>query len=387
MATVQIDIVRSRSDRRRFLSLPWHLYRHDPAWVAPLRIERAQRLDPTKNAFFRHGAAALFLARIGREIVGSISAQVDQSEVRGPGSEVDFVPRTSHLGPPKEGAFGFYEAIDDQSVADALLAAATDWLHARGVSKMIGPCNFRLEDPAPGFLTKGFAYRPMFMMAYSKPYYPQQVERAGCTSVMDLHSYSVDKEHPLPPDLLSRAAQAASIPGMRVRCIRMARLYEEAELIRQLMNEALKNNWGFVPFSEAHVRKMARDLKMLADPRIILIAEVEGRPVGVVINLPNYYDILADCDGRLFPKGLYRMWRCRDRITSLRGYAMGILPEYQGHGVGCLLLRESYANGMAAGYLTGEITWILGSNKGMNELAQFLGGQQQKAYRLYQKSW
>ncbi|MBI2345325.1 MAG: hypothetical protein HYV03_00210 [Deltaproteobacteria bacterium] len=362
----EIVEVRNWRARRLFLRLPWRLYRHDPAWVAPLRIELARRIDPRKNPYFRHGEAALFLARAGREVVGRISAQVERAA--------------------SEGAFGFYEAVDDQTVADTLLGAASEWLRRRGVGKVMGPCNFRLEDPAPGFLTRGFDLPPAFMMAYSKPHYPSQLERAGFTTVMDLHSYCVDKEHPLPQGLLDRADQAAAIPGLRIRQLQMERLFDEAELLRGIFNGALKNNWGFVPFSAAQARQMARDLKMLADPRIVLIAEVENRPIGAVINLPNYNDILADCNGRLFPKGLYRLWRCRHRIRGLRGYAMGILPDYQGHGVGCLLIREAHTRGMAAGYTYGEITWVLGSNKGMNELAQYLGGQQQKGYRLYQRT-
>ncbi|MBI4239203.1 MAG: hypothetical protein HY696_12420 [Deltaproteobacteria bacterium] len=366
MLPISVEQVRTWWQQRRFLALPWRLYRTDPAWVAPLRLELAQRLNRKKNPYFRKGDAALFLARRGREVVGRISAQVDA------------------VGAPS-GAFGFYEAIDDPTVAQALLTAASEWLRVRGVQKMVGPCNFRLEDPAPGFLTEGFEHRPTFMMAYSKPYYPAQMEAAGLQTVMDLHAYRGDKDHPLPSTLIERAAVADRIPQFQVREIQMDRLYAEAELLRALFNEGLKNNWGFVPFSSAHARKMAHDLRLLADPRIILIAEVAGRPVGAVINLPNFNDLFADCNGRLFPKGFYRMWRCRNRIQGIRGYAIAILPEYQKHGVGCLLLRESFARAVVAGYTYGEISWILGSNKGMNDLAVFTGSQRQKAYRLYEQ--
>jgi len=232
------------------------MLRHAPSRLPP-RPARSGGVFPAKGP------------RRGREVVGRISAQVDA------------------VGAPS-GAFGFYEAIDDHDVARALLTAASEWLRARGVQKMVGPCNFRLEDPAPGFLTEGFEHRPTFMMAYSKPYYPAQMEEAGLQTVMDLHAYRGDKDHPLPSTLIERAAVADRIPQFQVREIQMDRLYAEAELLRALFNEGLKNNWGFVPFSSAHARKMAHDLRLLADPRIILIAEVAGRPVGAVINLPNF---------------------------------------------------------------------------------------------------
>ena len=37
--------------------------RNDPAWVPPLIIERKAFLDRKRHPFYRHGDAALFLAR------------------------------------------------------------------------------------------------------------------------------------------------------------------------------------------------------------------------------------------------------------------------------------------------------------------------------------
>ncbi|MBI2344308.1 MAG: GNAT family N-acetyltransferase [Deltaproteobacteria bacterium] len=370
--TPTIVHVRSARSRRAFLNLPRRIYGRGDAWIEPLRLELAQRLDPEKNAFFRQSDAVLFLATHGRTVVGRISAQID---------------RLAHPGDaPGEGNFGFYEAIDDRSVGAALFGAAEAWLRERRAKKMVGPYNFRLEDPAPGFLREGFHLRPMFMMPYSKPYYLDHARQAGLTETMRLNSYSVTSEFPLPAWIVERVAQARRVPGLVVRPIDLAKLSEEAEIIRQIFNEALKNNWGFVPFTEKQVRAMARDLRRIADPRIILIAEVDRRPVGVVINLPNYNDILHDCRGRLFPKGLYRILFRKSDIQSMRGYAFAVLPEYQSQGIGVLLIAESWERCPAAGYRSGEITWVLGDNTGMNSLAEGFGGKAEKQYAIYNKT-
>lgn len=370
--TLQVRPVCSLRERRDFLNLPRAIYADSPAWVEPLRIELRMRLNPEKNPYFRHGAAELFMAYQNGRPVGRVSAQLDRV-----GTEGD---------PPREGHFGFYECVEDAGVSRALFSAAADWLGARRVPKIVGPYNFRLEDPAPGFLSHGFEKRPMFMMSYSKPYYLKQAEAFGFSKVMELKSYDVSRSRPIPQMVWDRADKAAAIPGMRVREISMKHMYDEAEIIRGIFNESLKGNWGFVPFSAAQARAMARDLKMLADPRIILIAEVDDRPVGAVINLPNYYELLWDCKGRLFPKGLYRMTFHKKRIHSLRGYAMAVLPDYQSQGVGTLLLAESFNRGGRAGYDTGEVTWILGSNTSMSELTQAFGGIEDKRYTIVEKN-
>lgn len=367
---ISIQSVQTKSDLSLFIDLPWKLYADYPRWMPPLKFELTKRLDVRKNSFFKKGRGQLFLAKKGDEVVGRISASID--------------PVNMKKSENREGNFGCYESIKDMDVAQALVGAGLNWLKENNVSKVIGPIHFRLEDPYPGFLVDGHQCYPYFMMAYSMPYYPKQMDELGFEKVMDLYSYEVDKDCPLPKELSEKAEEASKIEGLRLRNINMKNLYADAEIIGDIFNEALSSNWGHVPFTKGYVRKMAKDLKMLADPRIIFIAEVKGRPVGAVINLPNYNDLLGDLNGSIFPRGIMRILFQKKRIKSLRGYAMAVRNEFQGSGLGCLLTKESFIAGRAAGYERGEVTWVLGNNSSMNKLAEFMGGNCNKTYRLYQ---
>ena len=55
MGSLEVRPVHSTGDLRRFIELPFRLYRDEPNWVAPLRFERQQFLDRRKNPFFEHG--------------------------------------------------------------------------------------------------------------------------------------------------------------------------------------------------------------------------------------------------------------------------------------------------------------------------------------------
>jgi GNAT superfamily N-acetyltransferase len=368
MPPLTIIKVASRRDLKSFIDLPWKLYKVDKHWIAPLRIDIKSRLN-LKRGLLGKGRAALFLARRDKEVVGRISASFLKSTLQATG----------------EGNFGFYEMIDDLDVARALMDRAMAWLKEKGAKKAIGPYSFLLEDPYPAFLADSYDRPPYFMMTYSKPYYLDQMKALGFEKAQDLYAYEMSEEVPLPQKLLDKAKEAEYIPDLRLRTINLKNLYEEIEITRGIFNEALKNNWGYVPFSREYVKKMAKELRFLADERIIFIAEIKGVPVGVVINLPNYNELLADCNGRLFLKGVLRILFKKRLIKSARNYAMAILPAYQHSGLGSLLLRESFNRAVKIGYVRGEISFVLESNVKMDALAQFARGRNRKTYRIFKK--
>src|SRR4029077_17839390 len=73
-STVEISNVRSAAEKDEFIKFPWQIYQDDPAWIPPLIIERRAFLDRDKHPFYRHGDAALFLARRNGRVVGRIMA-------------------------------------------------------------------------------------------------------------------------------------------------------------------------------------------------------------------------------------------------------------------------------------------------------------------------
>src|ERR1044072_767488 len=124
MASVEIRPVRSRRELKRFVKVPFRLHRNHPQWVPPLIFDRMQFLNRSKNPWFEHGEAELFIAEREGEPVGRISAQIDQGwdETQG-GSD---------------GMFGFFETVDDSEVAAALLGAVEDWIAAPGGARFRG---------------------------------------------------------------------------------------------------------------------------------------------------------------------------------------------------------------------------------------------------------
>ena len=135
----------------RFLEVPHHTQGHDPYWVAPLSLLERARFDERKNPWFQHGEAAYWIAEKDGKLVGRISAQVDRT----------------HLDLRKDdtGFFGFFECIDDQTVADALFAAAGQWLKDRGMRRCLGPFSFNINEES-GLLVDGFYCPPRLSLIH-----------------------------------------------------------------------------------------------------------------------------------------------------------------------------------------------------------------------------
>ena len=164
MAAIEVKPVRSRGDLKRFIKLPWRIYRNAENWVPPLMMERKRHLDREKNPFFEHAEAEYFLAWRDGEPVGRITAHVDH--------------RFNEFQDNDWGMFGFFEAEEDQEVADALLGAAEAWLRERGRDRMVGPMDFSTNHEC-GVLVEGFDVKPQILESWHQPYYQRLLECAG----------------------------------------------------------------------------------------------------------------------------------------------------------------------------------------------------------------
>src|SRR5690348_12198735 len=158
---VEISTVESKADRDAFIHFQWTIYQNDPAWVPPLILERKQFLDRDKHPFYRHGDAALFLAKRNGEIVGRIMASDD--------------PNYNALHKTNLGCFGLFESIDDLDVAKALFDAAMNWLRDRGRTEVIGPIDYSTNYVC-GLLIDGFEYPPAILTAHNPGYYQRLCE-------------------------------------------------------------------------------------------------------------------------------------------------------------------------------------------------------------------
>ena len=374
-AKIDVKPVRTSGDRHRFMEFPYQLYRGNAHWIAPLRMAQKDILNTKRHPFYKTSDVEMFLARRDGRVVGRIMAILNRAH--------------NEFHNERAGFFGFFEVENDEQAAAALLSAARDWVLGRGAAVIRGPVNPSTNYEC-ALLVEGFDLDPMVMMTYNPPYYAALLEGYGMKKAMDLYAYDIAADYFNHSNKLQRVAERLrKKSNIRVRTVNMKDFKNEVEIIRQVYNDAWSRNWGFVPMSEEEFDHLAKDLKQIVDPRVVLIAEqaFDGstpRAVGFLLAVPDLNRALKKISGRLLPLGLLKLlWHSR-KISSIRVITMGGILEFQNLGMGSIFLDEIYRRGPAAGFPTGEMSWVLENNVMMNRAAELIGGRRTKTYRIYE---
>jgi GNAT superfamily N-acetyltransferase len=365
---ITIRSVRSKRDEMVFIKFPWRIYEGNPYWVPPLLMDRKKLIDRKNNPFYKHAEMEMFLAERNGKPVGRIAAIINHNHNKEHQENIGF--------------FGFFECVNDQEVANALFDAAKQWLKAKGVTAMRGPASPSVNDEY-GLLVDGFNLPPAILMAYNPPYYQELVERYGFVKAKDLYAYHVHKDKVFTDKLKRVSELVKQREGVVFRSLDMKRFWDEVRVIRELYNRGWSRNWGEVPMTEEEFMYVAKDLKPIVDPELVIIAEVRGKPVGFGMSLPDYNMILKDNKrGWLLP-ALVRILLFKKRIDFIRIVILGVLPEYLNSGIGGVLFYETAVRAVRNGYYHGEASWVLEDNVMMNRGAELLRGERWKTYRIY----
>ena len=370
MSDLVVKPVATRRQRKLFLEFPWKLYRGDPNWIPPLRLDQKELAGYRRHPFYERNEAQTFLACRGGEVVGRIAAIHNRVHV-----EYQNDPR---------GFFGFFECRDDPEAARALVDAVRGWLAQRDLHALRGPMNPGMNYTL-GTLIEGFDSPPTFLMTYNPPYYPRLLEGCGLRKAQDFYAYfgfrdilpaSSAKHGPIAEQIVDRYQ-------IRVRTLDRSRFLEDVDAFISVYNRSMARHWGFSPMSQAEVRHAAKILRWLVVPGLTAVAEIEGQMVGAVFGMLDYNPRIRRIDGRLFPFGFLRLLWNRRAIKRIRLVSTNVVPEYQLLGIGLVLLRALVPKALEWGLEEAEYSWVAESNALSRGSLEKGGAKRLKTYRVY----
>jgi len=372
VSNIEVSEVISRRDRDAFIQFQWEIYPTDPAWVPPLIIERKRFLDRKRHPFYRHGDAALFLARKNGKIAGRIMASDD--------------PNYNSLHETNVGCFGLFECIDDKEVAGALFAAAATWLQRKGRTEMMGPIDYSTNYVC-GLLIDGFQFPPTILTGHNPPYYRELIENCGFSKTKDWYAWWFADPSKAVTRLRRLATRLEKRWPVRIRSANFKNLRDESRQLRQIFNQAWEKNWGFVPFTEAEIEFMTEELKPVIVPEFAWVAEIESEPAGFILCLPDINVVLRELNGRLtrlgFPTGLIKLLFYKNRVKKGRLIALGVVEKYRRAGIAEMLVLRIIEETMIKRGITGELSMTLEDNYMINRFLEAIGAERYKTYRIY----
>jgi GNAT superfamily N-acetyltransferase len=359
---------------KTFIDFPHALYQDDPNYVPELFIAQRDLLTPGKHPFHEHAKVRLFLAYNDGKLEGRIAAILN-------GEHNEFNHAT-------DGFFGFFDVTDNQAIATALVETATAWLKTQGATTLIGPVNPSTNEPC-GLLIEGFDGPPVVMMTYNKPYYQRQLETTGLVKKVDLLAWWIAREtfNDRSVRLQEALEQRLKRQGITIRQVNIKDFKNETTKLRNVYNGAWDKNLGFVPMTENEFNYLAKDLKLLLDPKLCLVAEHEGKMVGFALAIPDVNQVLIKIrKGRLLPFGILKLLLGMKKVKSFRVLALGVSEGYRKMGIEACFYASIIRRGLDRGMLGAEASWILEHNDLMNKGIESVNGKVYRKYRIFEKA-
>lgn len=373
----EFEAVSSQKQIDAFHELPFRIYEDYPQWAPPFRFEIENIFNPDKNAFYNKGECERFLVKLQGRVVGRFA--------------VMNTPERDKVLEPTMGGLGFIEMENDPALAQAIIDFSRDWHRKRGYNAMRGPINFGENDTYWGLLVENYEEPPIYGMFYHPPYYKELLEQTGAEKLDDHWSYKRYFDKAVPERMQRITDRIENREDVELRKIDMKNIYRDAEYIRQIYNDAwrdqdiVEREDEFTELTRDTIEDMINQLKPVLIPESVLLAFVDGKPASFVVCVPDLNEISRETGGRLrwwhYPKLLW----FKRRAKHLRTLVYGTRPEFRKMGLEALTFSRGIQYTREAvpslEYLEGA--WVSEKNWLMQRSLEALGCHHHKTHRTY----
>jgi len=371
---IDVSVVTTRRDLKRFVTFPIGLLGRFPGYVPPLVSDDVSTFSPKKNPAFEKSEARFFLARRGGRIVGRLAAILNR-------------PANEKFG-VQNLRFCWLDAEDDAEVFDALFAAAESWGRQMGMTTITGPHGFTDMDPE-GMLVEGFDELSTVATIWTPPWYPVHLERLGFAKEVDWVEFEATAPRSI-PERMQRLAEFA----LKRNKFRIARYRTAGELRKargqemfDLIDDVYGDLYGTVPLTDRQKNYYIEKYLPFIDPAFAKVAVDENdRMIGFLISMPSLSRALQRSRGRLFPFGFIGVLWALKHVERLDFLLAGVRKEYRNKGVDLVMVVEVFRDALRRGVKVAESNPELETNTKIQAEWKFVENRQHKRRRLYRKA-
>ena len=303
----------------------------NPNYIRPLDKEVLATFDPLKNKLFKEGAAKRWIVLDENDkILGRIAA-FHYSKYKNKGT--DFAT----------GCVGYFDAVDDQFVANLLFDTAKAWLISEGMEAMDGPVNFGDRDKWWGLMIKGYDSEPMYGMSYNPPYYESLFTNYGFKNFYNQYYYRQLISGDLPERFKERYEKFKTKQEYRIQHLDKKKLAKFANDFVHIYNTAWAQHGEAKAITKDQILQLFKTLNPVMDERMIRFAYYKEDPIAMFINIPDVNQYFKHFNGQLgWKQKIHLLWmKCRKKNKRLTGLAFGVVPKFQSLGIDSYLIYST----------------------------------------------
>ena len=354
---------------KTFVDFPDKLYAGDDNYVPYMRGDLTKTLN--KLLLLDKTYTALLVVE-GKQTLGRILLTVDKNK---------------QLATDRCGFFSMFECVDNQEACNLLLDEAVKLLKEQGAEYISGTYYPYDQDNRRGILVEGFEDSPLIFTSYNKRYYPTLLTNYGLKKQTDALQYKLNLESADFERYKRLGEFSQNRFDYRVDTVDWDNIERDIADVHKVMivatNEIIYQD---APSIEA-LNNIVKEWKSFLNKDYILIARSNktNEPLGVMMALPDYFQVFRKMRGRMDLRGLYAFATERKKIKSARAMLQYVIPKYQNLGVTMALYVKLLEGVFNSGATRLEAGTVMENNVQSNEAIKSVGGVLARVYRIYYK--
>ena len=384
--------------RRKFLTLPYGIYKSVPRWTPMIYRDVRKLLQHRGSQLFQNGEQDFFLAFDGKEAVGRICVGIDHK-------------MNIHKG-VKHAYFTLFESYNRREIAELLLHRAVEYAKSKGANYIKGPVSPTNGDDYRGLLVQGFDEPSYILNNYNPPYYTDFF--SSYDVYLEYYGYTADLTIPIKAKVIETIRQIMSRyagekedfndldaetlvrrmyewycdgHGYRIVDAHDVNLDIISHGVYQLLQETMPD-WeeDIVPPTLEDTRKLAKDFLRFTERGLSAGVFLGDEMISFALVVPNYSPVIRKINGKLFPLGWFRLLMARGKMDTARAILLFVSSKHANEAVSGGLIIKIRENLIRLGYRKVEFSTISSHNRQMTAVARFLGLTLYKRYVIYGKA-
>jgi hypothetical protein len=352
---------------KRFISLERKLMKDYPYYISEIDDDVAKMLTQ-KTLMSKEMEFGLFIVSRSGEDVGRCAAIINKKFQAQKQAGAGFI--------------GFFAAAEgcEEEVAE-MIRQAEHWLKERGVTKVIAPANGGAPN-SMGFMVTGFEEDPMFPFPWTPPYYRKYLENMSYQPTYPLWYYEVDFSSEKYKTVKKRYA---NYDAAIIRPISKKNWDKNIETVTDMLNETFVHEWEFTKMSYDEIKEFFKPMKSILASQQILIAEIDGKPVGFCFAMPDLTPLFRSFNGRIGFGAIFKLLTRSNKFQRAGILGIGVTNEHKGKGLSKAIAMKLYGYHEELGLKSSLYFPVNESNMDSRGFAESIGGKGRLMYQVYDK--